>query len=410
MAQLGKRVETEQHSLRAWATRLSTTEAQLKQAALTSSHALTTARNAQATVNAFESTGVTGKVSGVVSDVATLKSELSGVYDLVEKMLGSGFGNAGAAESPSAVSGEELRAFKLEMYDKLTTLKQRLSGSGPIHIGGRSFEGVDDCMAALKKWNITGFVYEHIFDPVSIISVVRGATVYTEDFNTGAILQLKTKKSPQMLAAAASFESMVPELFSGAKSQQSDVSSGSVLNGIRTPNMWDRGDQETGVKNFIEQGLRKLLPQQAAQAETLFGRTHPDFQSFVDHMRAEAAAGLRELCMEISSLHQNMIYLTYGDKHTTESQEKDVWIFPQILCQVYFAEMDKVRSIARNLNAYDDPLTANGVAMWASIRAIGVHREFKKHDFREHPRIFPKIHTHVTQQNVRSGEFQALSD
>ena len=264
--QLGKRVDAEQTSLQAWAARLLASEAQMKQSSLSSLFALTTAKNAQASVNAFESTGVTRKVTGVVTGVATLKSDLNGVYDLVEKMLNSGFGGklSGNSSPPS-----ELQAFKLEMHEKLTTLKQRLLGSGPVLIGSWSFGGVEDCVASLKKWGVTGFVYEHIFDPVSIISMVKRTTVYTEDVNTGAILQLKMKKSPQMLAIAALYESMIPKLLSGAKAQQADLSSYcSVLNGIQTPSMWDRGDSETGVKNFIEKGLRTLLPQQAAQAET----------------------------------------------------------------------------------------------------------------------------------------------
>ena len=410
-SRLEGRFELEKADKASLISRLALAEQRAQQAAVSSNHALTEARSAQASVHSFESTGVAGKVTGMTSEVSSLKAQMDGLYTLMEDVMAAKLSTPSAGLSTQGqVSAVEMRAFKTDLLDRFDALKQKLTGTGPVRIGSRMFEGVDDCVACLKKWGVTSLAYEYIFDPISIITALRGPTVYAEDYNSGAILQLKTSRSPYQLAHAASFETTVPELFAGSKSsQQNDVSARTTFNGIKTPAMWDMGDGETGVKNFIEQGLLSFLREQMIQVDTLFGHTCPDFKSFVDDMRAEAAAGLRDFCQEVSALLQNMLHLSFGTKRYSEAEEKQVWTYVLVLCHVYFHEMHKVRCSARNLNGFSDNIQATGIAMWASIQGIAKHREFKACEFREHPRIFPKLHQYVTQKSARREELEAFT-
>jgi hypothetical protein len=75
----------------------------------------------------------------------------------------------------------------------------------------------------------------------------------------------------------ASYETIQPEIFSGSYVSRTDVISTANFCSVKTYDLWDAGNGETGVKNFIDQMLLDFVHQFAAQVEQVFGNTNPEF-------------------------------------------------------------------------------------------------------------------------------------
>ena len=86
--------------------------------------------------------------------------------------------------------------------------------------------------------------------------------------------------------------------------------------------------------------------------------------------------------------------MSYGSTPTL-AQQKEVWHLALTFPMVYWEELAKAWHVASGLHSYDDPVLANAVMMWATIQAHHKHAEFKCYCFHEHPRIYPKVFTHL---------------
>eukprot|EP00956_Cyclotella_meneghiniana_P037310 scaffold136770_cov60-Cyclotella_meneghiniana.AAC.2 len=101
---------------------------------------------------------------------------------------------------------------------------------------------------------------------------------------------------------SASYESTVPDLFAGAKVASATVSHRSAMAGVKTYQLWDRGDNLSGVKNYILRGLVNFERIHSQQVTSLFSSYHPDLSYFLDFLRTECITLLKEWCEEVSSL------------------------------------------------------------------------------------------------------------
>jgi hypothetical protein len=111
----------------------------------------------------------------------------------------------------------------------------------------------------------------------------------------------------------------------------------------------------------------------------------------------------------MSDLFVTLRTKTFGQSSSyTSTQNAEAWNFVLILLQVYCSEMAKPRSMGRNLNSYPDVKTANALALCATVGALGVHARFKSFQFREHPRIFPKLQSYTLQKCLRKSDVEAL--
>ena len=320
-------------------------------------------------------------------------------------------GMAAAKATPQTAGGvtpAEFQALRADLYSQFTSLKESVSGDGPVSIGRLSFDSPQSCMDALQKWGASSPLFHHILDPVSIISLIQGPTKRREDYMGEAVLEQKTEKSSQMISVAASFESVIPDIFAGSKTAAGSVSHRSSMAGVKTFQLWDRGDNMSGVKNWLLEGVVHLDRNLAQQVDSLFSSFHPDLRFFLDSVRTESITLLKELCEEVSSLFRHMLYLSFGEKRYTEAEEKEVWEYALVFLEVYFSEMFKHRSKAGQIASYKDPLVANGLAMWASLQCISEHRVFKENRYRDDPRIYPKLQQHITKSYVRKNEITGV--
>eukprot|EP00956_Cyclotella_meneghiniana_P024773 scaffold50352_cov40-Cyclotella_meneghiniana.AAC.3 len=232
-----------------------------------------------------------------------------------------------------------------------------------------------------------------------------------DTFQQNAILELKTARTTQSMRIAVSFESPVPELLADSRQTGSahPVTSRSSLGALTSYRNWDLGDSMGGITNVIRQGLVVLERSVSQQTETLYGQTNPQYKQLIDAMRAESSALLIGLCDEVSALHTNLLHLSYGAKNYSDAEKKETWEYCLVFLDVYFAEQFKKRSFARGLNSYPSATMAKAVALWATVQGIQVHRDFKNQRYREHPRVFPKMQTHLTQNCVRRNEFAGMA-
>eukprot|EP00956_Cyclotella_meneghiniana_P032787 scaffold91465_cov37-Cyclotella_meneghiniana.AAC.3 len=378
-------------------------------ATIVAQEARTMAAKAQRIVSAIESTGIAGSFTDLTTRIRALDDKnrnISAEVDALFKVVES------IADLPSSATAsataEEFAALKTDLYSKVEALKDS-AGTGPIQMGRLKFDGVQSCMDALQKWGVTGLIIHHMMDTINLMALLRSPTTYREEFQQDTIIEMKTAKSSQMISVSASFESVVPELFAGAKAAAREVSHRSSMAGVNTYQKWDRGDNLSGVKPYIEKGLDDLERTLSQQVSALFSSYHPDLRYLLDFMRTEAIAMLKEWCAEISNLFRHMLYLCFGEKRYTESEEKEVWAYALVFMEVYFAELYKHRSKARQIGSYECNLMANGIAMWAVIQSHNEHRVFRANRYWEDPRIFPKLQEHITKSYVRKNEIAGFT-
>ena len=163
---------------------------------------------------------------------------------------------------------QEVAAIRSYCSDQIKIVQQSVAGQGPVRIGNYVFDSAKSCGAQLQAWRVTTSVFDHFQDPVHLLAPILQRSKSHEDVTTNAILSLKTSHSPARLTTISSYKTQVPKLFGGTKVSRTDMSPMSNFASIKTPNLWDAGDGETGIKNYIEQSLLDFLPQDA-----LFGGT-----------------------------------------------------------------------------------------------------------------------------------------
>eukprot|EP00956_Cyclotella_meneghiniana_P005193 scaffold6474_cov23-Cyclotella_meneghiniana.AAC.6 len=389
---------------------------QMTQVMHTANSAGATATRALELASMSGATGVTGRLNSMEQAMTALRAaqasqstDLDGLFGAVTSLTAARSA-ATVSEVTTSATAEEFGAFKQDIIDKITAIKQSVSEGGPITVGGFTFDGIPSCSAWLVKQNITETVYQNFLDVVSGITCVDGSTKRAEDFHSEAILQLKTEKSTQSMKVALSFEAPVPAILAGTnRPTDPQLTHRSHFGAITSHKFWDAGDSRSGMVNWIKQGWHVLERSTTQQVDTLYSQSNPDFARFVTAMMRETGNQLLELCDEVSNLHSNLLHLSYGQKNWSDAEKKETWAYVLVFLDVYFQAHFKKRSLAKNLHGYTSPLVANSVAMWATIQSIEVHRQFKKASFREHPDVYPKMQTHLTQNCVRKNEFQGVA-
>jgi hypothetical protein len=395
----------------------------IQQAVGNATLAFNAATAAQHTVHGINATGILGQLATQGDSIQQLATENKRLTQEVRELC-SLIGNivTGALPLPQSAANpslpkedlslkKEIEAVRVYCIDQLKVIQQSAAGYGPVRIGNSTLDSAKSCAVQLCSWGITVSIFQHFQDPVHLLAAILHRSKTHEDVTQDAILSMKTSHDPTRLTAIASYETQVPELFGGARASKTDMSSQANFSAIKTFDLWDCGDGETGVKNFIELSLQDYLPQQATEADTLFGSSHPEFLAFIDLLRQKAATAVQEIINECSELYKNLLVKACGICTTyTSVQKADAWGQVLIFLQVYYHEMSKARAGARNLNSYSDPLIANSMAMWASVSALGVHEKFRACQYRDHPRIFPKLNSYFLQRSLRKADLLAVQE
>lgn len=180
----------------------------------------------------------------------TVIAEVDGLFKAVESLAARNNPPGGGG----GASSSEFTAFKADVINQVSSLKQAIAGGGPIKIGKFTFDGAQSVSKFLLQCGVTGIAFYHVLDPVGMMCALESSTKHREDYQKEAILNSKCNKSPQLVAISASFETSVPGCFAGQKGtaiQTDSLSHRCVLNGVKCPSLWNQGDLVQGVKNFL---------------------------------------------------------------------------------------------------------------------------------------------------------------
>lgn len=398
----------------------------IDQAVASSLAASQAAQDARNVVQVFQSTGTVNKVSvhdqnieSLQKELSIFKGELTGVYDLVKKLIAqlptmSSAGGSAAVNDAVAAMKAELGALRSHTTSQLKVMKQSLEGHGPVSLGSFRFDSAEACAAQLAAWGITTSIHEYLFDPFHLLAALLYRSKTHKEVSEQAVLTMKTTLTASQITSIASYETSVPEIFSGTSCTSPGVESSkltSVFAAIKTYDLFDAGDGETGVLNYVRHNLRDFLPQQHQEAESLFGVTNPGFLTFIDLLRDRSASALEDLFKEMGELYRNLLARACGHCTSyTQVQKAEAWQQVLILLQVYCHEVSKVRAGARNLGNYRDANMANSLAMWSCLSALRIHDVFQRNLYREHPRIAPKLTGYILSTVLRRGELAPVED
>eukprot|EP00956_Cyclotella_meneghiniana_P025506 scaffold53366_cov36-Cyclotella_meneghiniana.AAC.3 len=399
----------------------------IDQAVASSLAAAKAAQDAQHAVHAFGATGTIDKVDKLdrslgrlEKELAASREEVAGLYgvlrDIIAQIPALKQGSSSPANTAEVESlKSEMEALRRHTLEELKNYKQALDGLGPVSLGSWKFDSAEECAVQLSDWGVTTAIWEHIFDPFHLFGALLHRHRTHKEVGDQAVLSQKTNLTSSKLTAMASFEVTVPEIFTGGGPSQGPGADASKLTslfaGVKTFELFDGGDGESGVFNYVKINLREILPQAKQEASALFRLTHPGLLSFLDLMRDRAAGAVLDLLKECGELYRNLLTKACGMCTSyTREQKAEAWQQVLILLQVYCQEVSRVRASARNLNNYADPMLANSLAMWASLSALRIHDTFQDNLYREHPRISPKLTGYILTTVLRKGELTPVED
>jgi hypothetical protein len=388
-------------------------------AAATAQHASSEAASALSIARSAKQLGTAALGVGARQDtrVKDISTELEGLYKFIEEFCTAQHATRSASpgkttELDASDYKQELQALKRDVYERIGQMEQAARGVGRVQLGNVVFDGtLKSYEDQIRKWGLTKVViYEWLLDPVSAQCLPHGLTRYTEDHTTQAILTLKTEKSQQALAVAASYESTIPEIYNPKNTADKSTTTASKFTGIKTFDKWDAGDEENGLKILIECSVEEHLEHLPVQIENLFGSEFPEFALWLNTLHTKAFEVVLEFCKVLSELFKHLLVQSYGTSNTyNKAQEQECWDFALVFAGVYYSQMHSVRTCAKNIEAHiSDPIRCNALALKAACEACQIHQEFKTANFREHSKIFPMFQTHFIKKCVRKTDLVAL--
>jgi hypothetical protein len=174
---------------------------------------------------------------------------------------------------------------------------------------------------------------------------------------------------------------------------------------MKTFDMWETGDEETGLHNYIRrESLVLLIHLKALVASTFLGPEHVHLVTTLHALYALTFNTVTDFCMEITKLQHHLAFQTFSTIELSPEEKKECWEFVLVAVGVWCLETSQARVCFRQINSYTDPLQANSLALYAAVQELQVCAKFKAYNFREHPKIFPKFQTQFIQKCVRKAE------
>jgi hypothetical protein len=161
-------------------------------------------------------------------------------------------------------------------------------------------------------------------------------TLEMEEYTDTAILTTKkTSLTPNQLCVAALFECTYPQIFVGPAKQDVSAAAGiAKFANIKTHEDWDRGDEESGIQNYIKKGILELHSQMITLVSTTFGAPeHASLATFLNALYTLTVQGLNELVDNLTELFVHLKHLSYGNMVCTPAQTRSAGNSVWLLCK-----------------------------------------------------------------------------
>lgn len=394
-----------------------------RDAILHATNATTTASRAHSLVSHLEGVGALGRLSQLEARLGALETEngqlktdqsrlVQGMTAFMQNHLSSGGLPGSGAHSSALIARVEALAQQLTAHQASTTSEFRsvkgcIGGQGIVTFGRWQFDGPESCKALLTRANVNVPVWEFMVDFMHLLAMVKPVTVSRDEVAQDTIITAKTLLTAAKLTCVASLETTIPEVLAGPKSARDSLEHN--LGGMKDSLMWDAGDAIHGTMNFIERSIEDISPSFRSQMAAMFEDNHYELFQFLELSFDRAVRAVTEFNAEIGSFDRALLTMSYNAPPYSAREMKAVWPLVLTVPQVYCEEVSKIRTEARGIQNYADPMTANAQMMWAVVCAHAKHEEFKKCRFREHPRINPKVLFHLFQSCANQADLDSLS-
>ena len=291
---------------------------------------------------------IDSKQAEVSTEVDNLVAIVNEIVTLVSSQArGGGVAGAGAAvaagDTQATVQAlqDELAMLRRDFTAEIKSLKMSSSGKGPFRIGIHEFDGYASCERFCRLNGLDKqFHYDFLLGPHAFLASLANTTLTREEYVDTAILTTKTSLTPNQLRGAASFKCTYPQIFAGSAKQDVTAAAGiAKFTNIKTYNEWDRGDEESGIRNYIKMSVLELHTQMNTLVATTFGGPeNAPLTAFLNNLYTLTVTALNELVDNLTELFVHLCFLSYGNVVCTPAQIKECWEFCLVTLQVWCQE------------------------------------------------------------------------
>jgi hypothetical protein len=381
--------------------------------AVIASAAKQTAEAVEAEVNRFMMTGGGGKLSALDGRLGSCEAYVGAAQSdyniLASKLIDIMDGKVPLPPQPppaGMVTQDSLNTAMKEIRGQLARLQQSIHGGG-ITCGGKTFDSYASVLLLVKQSFPRMLVYECFFDPISLLCQTTDNVVYKDEVQQTEIHAEKTKRSPAQSSMLHSYQTQVPPAFAGRRDL--DTGDAKSFGAMKTHNEWDPGDGNGGLFNRIFRDMDTVVESLHGMMDGCLGE-HAEALSFCRDLLEKTLTFLNALCTEISTFYRYLLTSTYGVGVAYSAKaEASCWKVSLTMVKTWLEEMWKVRAPAKHAYAtLTDVDEINATYLYATIRAHGVMAEFRKYNFRRHPRVYPGMvqhifNTYVTKDDIASS-------
>ena len=241
--------------------------------------------------------------------------------------------------------------------------------------------------------------FEYFLDALSLLEIVTDNNKAFEDVMKMMELTHKRKWSSTTVAKyVASILLEIPTILGSSKCYDED----SPLPGIKTYESFNPSTLDGGVKGRI----RKKLPAHGdgfrnTVGQMFYGSKNQRVKNLVLTMRAEAVDFWSGLVTFLDEFRNEMV-LDYG------VPPQEAWYLCTSCFRHMIDMMQKVRAVARDASAAEDPRLQCGSMIWAALSCLRVQRELLDAKFRSHLALAPIINLHLFRNRVNKEDVTAL--
>lgn len=235
---------------------------------------------------------------------------------------------------------------------------------------------VQDPLHMLAQASSNGSVTEEAFQQKELHAAKVGGTAYATSYS-------------------ASAQSMLPACFT--------TKGGTQLSKLKTYEDWNAGDGEQGIGVVLEKALRETREQEYDRVNSALCN-YPELRELATYLVTSSIDFLDAFFTWIDKYYRVMVKNTGA---TNDKEKGECWRLVLTMVYTVFEVLWETRRPAKNayLSARRDGLVT---CLYSAVRTQSVMKEFQRHHFSEHDRIFPKLMTYIFESHASKVQFVSM--
>lgn len=248
-------------------------------------------------------------------------------------------------------------------------------------------EGADDF--TMEVATMTNDVFQ-LLEAASEYGATAKSTFAAEEVHA-----TKVGRPPSETALAAAMQSMVPACLTTSGSYE--------MTKIKTYSQFDAGNSVDGVAPRLLTALRELRKSETVKINDEL-RSLPALRELATYMLNATIDFLNELLQWAGNYYRSLVNNTGA---STEAEKGSCWKLTVSMLYTICEVLWETRRPAKHAHTYS-PRKKLVTYLTASLRTQVIMAEFKRTNFSEHPRIFPKLMNFIFESHTPKIEFVAL--